>query len=97
MRIAKERCKNCLLGPDALVSPAQVKAHLQKCARDDSHFICHRASMKGEDICCRGFYDTRTTNLIRVMGRLGAIEFVDLPECEPLLSYKEQQKRGVPK
>ena len=92
-KVAKQQCENCLLSQNAIVSPSAVQKHLKKCAAEDTHFICHKATMNGQEICCRAFYDTRSTNLIRVMGRLGCIEFVDLPETQPLMSWREQQER----
>ena len=92
-QVANKQCENCLLGPNALVSPEAVRQHLKTCREKDCHFICHKASMEGKDICCRGFYDTQTSNLIRVMQRIGGIEFVELPEGVPVMSYKEMEKR----
>jgi hypothetical protein len=47
-----------------------MKDILQQCERNDNHFVCH----KTEDAVCAGFYETRSTNLIRIMQRLNGIE-----------------------
>jgi hypothetical protein len=59
------------------VSDRRKKQILAECRANDQHFICH----KSEDTVCRGFYDRFSTNLIRIMGRLNGIEFVE-PEKE---------------
>jgi hypothetical protein len=79
MKIYSERCDQCLFSPDKIVTNKRRAEILRDCKRRDCHFICHKASMNGEDVCCRGFYETQTSNLIRIMGRLNGIEFVPLP------------------
>lgn len=78
-KVYAERCNQCLFSKDKIVSDERRAEVLEECRRRDSHFICHKASIARQDVCCRGFYDACTSNLIRVMGRLGAIEFVPLP------------------
>lgn len=76
-KVKKERCDECLYSKDKIVSQERRKELLQDMGASDSHFICHKSSIDGKDVCCKGFYDTSTTNLIRVAQRLGAVEFVD--------------------
>lgn len=79
-RVMQERCDQCLFSPDKIVSNARRAELLRECKSRDCHFICHKASLAGgQDVCCRGFYDTQSTNLIRIAGRLGCIEFVPVP------------------
>ena len=95
MRVYSECCKNCLLSPDSIVSPSRRKEILQKCATEQSHFICHKASMHDQDVCCKTFYDTMgyRSQLIRIMQRLNAIEFVPQPEHDKLPTYSEMKGR----
>ena len=72
-KVKVERCKECLFSKDKIVSDSRRKEILSDCERNDSHFICH----KDKDVCCRGFFDSSSTNLIRAVGRLGMIEFVN--------------------
>lgn len=78
-KVFKECCKNCLLSPDRIVSPKRAKGIIQSCLKKDTHFICHKASMVGDGIVCRKFYDTFGANIgkIRIMERMDAIEFVE--------------------
>lgn len=93
MKVYKECCKNCLLSPDSIVSPNRRREIINNCVSKSSHFICHKASMRDEDVCCKTFYDElgHTVNLIRIAQRLNMVEFVEQPDTERLPSYKEQQ------
>jgi hypothetical protein len=94
MKVYKECCKNCLLSQDAIVSPQRVKGILNTCKKEQSHFICHKASMEGKDICCKSFYDKMggVSQLIRISERLGVIEFVEQPDHEKMPTYKEMNQ-----
>lgn len=83
-QVAKKRCDQCLLSSAKIVSDERRADLLQTCATEDRHFVCHKFSIaEGPDsqVCCRGFYDQdpAATNLMRIAGRLSAVEFVDLP------------------
>jgi len=73
-KVCKKRCDQCLFSENRIVSPERAAEVLQECEKKDSHFICH----KYRDVCCKGFYDADpgATNLMRIAGRLGAVEFV---------------------
>lgn len=78
-KVAAERCDQCLFTKDAIVDSARRRNILSERARKDSHFICHKFTMVGEEACCRAFYDRDpgATNLMRIAGRLGVVEFVE--------------------
>lgn len=79
--VAKERCDQCLYGPEKIVSNARRKQILNDISRRDSWFVCHKSSIAGgHEICCRGDFDQRGGGQLgRIAGRLGAIEFVEVP------------------
>lgn len=87
-KVCAERCDQCLFSKTPIVSNARRRQVLDDCARRDTHFICHKHGhgsedeLHGQDVCCRGFYDADPgrTNLMRIAGRLGAIEFVPFPD-----------------
>lgn len=91
MRVYKECCKNCLLSPDAIVGAKRRRDIIQDCAQNQTHFICHKATIEGKDICCKTYFDTlgHLSQMVRIAGRLGMIEYVDQPESERLKSHKE--------
>jgi hypothetical protein len=79
-KVCKERCDQCLFSKNKIVSNARKRDVLATCAANDSHFVCH----KTKDVCCRGFYDRDpgASNLMRIAGRLGAVEFVEAQRSE---------------
>jgi hypothetical protein len=77
LQVKKECCNQCLFTENRIVRPGRMKEILQDCRRTDSHFQCHKATIEGKDVCCRGFYDKQSSNLIRVAQRLNCVEFVD--------------------
>lgn len=58
-QVMAERCDQCLYGPNKIVSNARRKEILTDIERADCHFICHKATIAGQDICCRGDWDVR--------------------------------------
>jgi len=76
-KVKKECCNQCLFGKDKIVSSKRRQQILADCRQNNNHFICHKASIEGDDICCHDFYKTQTSNMIRVSQRLNMVEFVD--------------------
>ena len=75
-KVKKECCGQCLFSNSKIVSDDCKKDILEDCENNDSHFICHKASINSKDICCKGFYDTKTSGMIRISQRLGMVQFV---------------------
>lgn len=77
MKVKSKCCGQCLFSKNKIVSDTRKADILKGCATNDNHFICHKATINNEDICCKGFYDTQTSNMIRIASRLNMVEFVD--------------------
>jgi hypothetical protein len=77
-KVCDKPCDQCLFSKDRIVSAQRVREILNDCKREDRHFACHKATMRGQDVCCRSFYDTRTSNMTRIARRLGTVEFIDV-------------------
>lgn len=75
--VCEKQCDQCLLSPNRVVRKERVADVLKNCRKKDSHFICHKATIAGHEVVCRGFYDSQTSQMIRIAQRLNAIEFVD--------------------
>lgn len=76
--VLKERCAECLYGPNKIVSDKRRAEILRKVASQDGYFICHKSSMIGGNACCRGDFDRGGGGQMgRIAGRLGCINFVD--------------------
>lgn len=77
-KVRFEPCDQCLFSKNKIVPNAKRKQILQDCRRRDCHFICHKSTANGKEVCCRSFYDLPDgTNLIRIAERLGVVVFTD--------------------
>jgi len=96
LKVFKECCNNCLLSEDRIVSPKRAKEIIKDCSGNQTHFICHKASMKNEDVVCKKFYDTigYKSQLVRIAQRLGAIEFIEQTDLEKLPTFKETTRKS---
>lgn len=90
-KVCEGACDQCLFSKDRIVSAGRVREILAECARDDTHFICHKASIADRDVCCRAFYDTRDSQMIHIAGRLNMIEFVDPATGKPSDAPKNKE------
>lgn len=82
MKVYSECCKQCLLSKNRIVSAARAKEIVVGLKRNQTHFICHKASMRDEEILCKTSFDKfgHYSQLVRIAGRLKAIEFVPQPK-----------------
>ena len=88
MKVYKDKCKNCLLSPDSIVSPARRTSILASCIEDKVHFVCHNSSMNDGNVCCKGFYDGMkgVSEGLAISDALGMTEFIDQPDTDIKLS-----------
>jgi hypothetical protein len=89
-------CKNCLLSENRIVSPKRAKQIIKECIEEQTHFICHKASMNDEDVCCKTFYDEigYKINKLQIFQRIGAIEFVENKDDKKLAPYSQINPHG---
>lgn len=81
LEVCEKKCDQCLFSPQRIVSKSRFTELLKQCRKEDTHFICHKGSITGNDnLVCRGFYDTQTSQLIRIACRLNMIKFVPVPK-----------------
>lgn len=76
-------CGECLFSDARIVSTESKAAILAECARDDTHFLCHKGTIAGQDIVCAGFFTRHTSRGIRLARVLGVMRMVDGPEVQP--------------
>lgn len=79
-KVYKKRCDQCLFSRNKIVSNERRKSILDDCAKQGTFFTCHKATIAGQEICCRGFYDAQGSSLVQIAKRLQIVEEVDLPE-----------------
>jgi hypothetical protein len=80
MLVQKKKCNQCLFSKNKIVSDKRREQILQECAMDDTYFICHKATVKEKDVCCRGFYDgfkDRSKHIAMAM-YLKVLKFVEI-------------------
>ena len=90
MKVMDKCCGQCLYSKNKIVSSERKRQIISNCKSEDTHFTCHKATILGEDVVCRGFYERESTNMIRIAGRLGMIETVSVDEYTE--KAKEMQK-----
>ena len=96
LKVYKECCGNCLLSKDRIVSPKRAKDLLQETKEKQSYFVCHKASMNGDEIVCKSFYDKLgyQSQMIRIAERINAVQFVEQTDKEKLIPYSAMVGRG---
>jgi len=95
LKVFKECCKNCLLSEDRIVSSKRAKEIIKNCAEKQTHFICHKATMNGDEVVCKKFFDKMgyKSQMVRIAERLNAIEYIEQSDTKKLTTYKEMQTR----
>ncbi len=96
-KVYDKPCANCLLSKDRIVSPQAAKGYIQKCAANQSHFICHKATIREEEVCCKTFYDKLgyKSQMVRISQRLGMIEEVPQPDSVKLPTWEEMRGKKI--
>lgn len=89
-KVMAERCNECLFSPERIVSGRRYKQIIDGCLEEDKYFICHKATLAGQDVCCRAFFDTfgNDITLSRVAKMFKVVEFVE----EASLQEKEEER-----
>jgi hypothetical protein len=95
LKVYQECCQNCLLSKDRIVSPKRAKDLLKEIEEKQSYFVCHKASMNGEEIVCKTFFDKlgHQSQMIRIAERLNAVQFIEQNNNEKLMSYASMSNR----
>jgi hypothetical protein len=79
LKLCTKKCDECLFTENKIVGNQRMKKIIQECLRKDSHFVCHKGSIRRENWVCRGFYEAYpgVGQLLRTMGRMRMVEEVD--------------------
>lgn len=77
LKVCSKQCDQCLFSKNRIVSGPRMASILNDCKNNDTHFICHKGTIAGENVVCKGFFDTQTSQMIRIAGRLNMIKEVD--------------------
>ena len=80
LEVCEERCNQCLFSTDRIVSSARMAEIIRDCRAKDTHFQCHKHTINGRDVMCRGFYETQPpSQMLRIAERLSMVTFVPVP------------------
>lgn len=99
LKVYDKPCKNCLFSDDRIVPEEQVKEIIEGCNNPKNnkyhtHFTCHKASFKNEDVCCNIFFKKfkETNEKLQLVVQLNYFQFVPQDNEERLPSYKEMKR-----
>lgn len=77
--VQRKCCNQCLFTPNKIVSDERKTEILKSCKKHNNHFVCHKATIRGCKVTCRGFYDKCTNPEISALfEKIGQVEFVDI-------------------
>lgn len=79
--VMEKRCRNCLFSSAKIVSDERRDDILDSCNRTGQAFECHEATIAGQRVTCRGFFDARASLVVRLALMLGNVRFVKLAEA----------------
>lgn len=82
-QVCDAECAECLFSPNRIVSASRMREILRDCQEQDTHFICHKSTLQGGNVACRGWFDRYSSNLSRIAERLGAVRFVEVNRADP--------------
>lgn len=58
LHLASKRCSECLLSSERIVPGSRAAEIIRKCRTEDVHFVCHKGSLVGLNLHCRGMHET---------------------------------------
>ena len=77
-KVQQKQCNECLFSSNRIVSKDRSRQIIRDTVMNNSYFICHKASMQIDDVCCRGWYDRFKTQPIRMAKALKIVKFVEV-------------------
>ena len=84
IKVMKNPCNECLFTDHKVVSDSAREEILRKVSKNQSHFVCHKATIAGTEHCCKNFYEKfgNTSQIIRIAKRLNMVEFSLPPQLD---------------
>lgn len=82
MKVYDKQCSQCLFSKNRIVAKRRAAEIIKGCVKDQSYFICHKASIEGKDIMCRGYYDKlgHYSQSLKIAERLNIVQFIKQKE-----------------
>lgn len=83
--VMAEKCDQCLMSKGKIVDDERRWEILETTERRDCHFICHKATIAGRDIACRGHFDATGGGKVgRFATWIGCVRKIDWRTLEPV-------------
>lgn len=81
LKVYDQCCNQCLLSKNRIVWAARAKEIINGCKQKQTYFVCHKASIDGETVVCKSFFDQfgEFSQLIRIAERLNAVQTIPQP------------------
>lgn len=84
-RLCESECLTCIFQPQSPVTRGLRVGRLRQLINDtrrrESYIVCH-STFNAEPAACRGFVDRYSTNMIRIIERLGGWAEIKPPSME---------------
>jgi hypothetical protein len=77
LHLASRCCSECLMGPKRVVSGERAAEIVAEVRARDVHFQCHKGSIAGMNLHCRGVHDRWPSRSARFAQQFG-IEIVEV-------------------
>lgn len=92
-KVCATPCNQCLFSVNKIVSDKRKVQILAACQKEQTHFVCHKGTIAGENIVCNGFYRHHSSPYLDLMKAVGSIDMVDPTQLEPSTDKKQPTKR----
>lgn len=69
--LASRPCNQCLTSPSRIVSGERAADIVRDCRATGKHFICHKGSIAGLNVHCRGVHNCVGSQAFQLAQRLG--------------------------
>lgn len=83
-KVAHKRCDQCLYSGNKIVGDVRKRDVLDNCKKTGKYFLCHKSTIGGKAVVCRGFYDVEDNQSCRVATTLKIVVFVDPSTGKPV-------------
>lgn len=77
--LASRQCRECLLGPNRIVSGERAAEIIENCRSNGTHFQCHKGTIAGINLHCRAYHDRYQSLAARFAEKFG----IPIREVDP--------------
>ncbi len=82
LKVMSKQCNECLFSKNKIISDEKKENLLNECWRSDTHFVCHKFTIAGQDGVCKGFWDNYQTALMGLAKASNMVELVNPDELK---------------